>query len=159
MSTAITANPSRVGSDRENLSFVSFVLGENDYAVNVSEVCGIYHGLSVIPNPDGPAFLEGEILYRNHKVPIVNLRRFAGMSDAQFDRSGRWILMVGDQNGPVGLVVDKVTEVIKLQPNAIEQTTEHVNSPVANYVTAVANHRGRSMLVPDFNRLLHDAIS
>ncbi|MFZ5432403.1 MAG: chemotaxis protein CheW [Calditrichota bacterium] len=146
-----------MGSNQENLSFVSFALGEDDYAINVGEVYGIYHGLPVIPNPDGPAFLEGDVQFRDVRVPIVNLRRFAGMSDSR--QTGRWILMVNNSGGPVGLVVDRVMEVVKLKPDSLQPAPDGINGPVSDYITAIADHHGRSMFVPDFNRLIHDVIS
>ena len=158
MSSTAIRSSSRVGSHPENLSFVSFVLGDNNFVINVSDVHGIYHGLSIIPNPDGPSFLEGDVQFGEQRIPVVNLRRFAGMSDCDDCSSGQWILMLHDHNGPVGLVVDRVTEVVKLKPESLKPTPDDLNGPVSDYISAVAEYQGRSMLVPDFNRLLHDII-
>jgi len=147
----------RVGANRDKLNFVTFLLGEENFAVSVGDVYGIYHGLPVIPNPDGPPYLEGEVQFKDRRVPVVNLRRFAGMSEP-CDHHGRWIILIHDSSGPVGVVVDHVTEVIRLKPGGLEPAPDNLAGPVSDYITAVVRYQGQSMLVPDFNRLIHDII-
>lgn len=158
MSTTLSRSRGAVGSSRCDLQFVSFVLGDADYGVNVSDVYGIYHGLPLIPNPDWPSMLEGEVQLADRRIPVVNLRRFAGMADAQEADSAPWIVMVNDDCGPVGFVVDRVTEVVRLAERSLETPHDVSTCPVSDYLIAVARHRGRPMLLPDWNRLLHDAV-
>ncbi len=137
--------------------FVTFVLGGTDYAVEVDEIHGIYHSLPVIPTPDAPPYIEGEVQLVHRRIPVVNLRRFAGMHDAQSLRSPHWILIVEHREGPVGIVVDKVSEVVKLTPASLTISEDTAPGPVGEYVMAVAKHGGRALYVPDFSRLLCDA--
>ncbi len=157
MSTTLTRSRGTVGSSRSDLQFVSFVIGDADYGVNVSDVYGIYHGLPLIPNSDWPSILEGEVQLADRRIPVVNLRRFAGLADTVETDSASWIVMVNDQRGPVGFVVDRVTEVVRLAERSLETPHDVGPCPVSDYLIAVARHRGRPMLLPDWNRLLHDA--
>jgi purine-binding chemotaxis protein CheW len=136
--------------------FVSFVLGGTDYGVEVDEVYGIYHGLPIIPTPDSPAVYAGEIQLVDRRIPIVNLRRFAGVSDTCVPP--HWIVIVDNVKGPVGFVVDRVSEVVKLTPASLTITDATAPGPVGNYVMAVASHENRPMYLPDFGRLLQDAV-
>jgi purine-binding chemotaxis protein CheW len=158
MAITATRRSSAVGRGSRELQFVSFALGDQDFGVDIADIHGIYHGLPIIPNPDTPQFLEGEVLLADQRVPIVNLRRFAGMSDLPEQASSRWILIVNDTSGPVGLVVDRVIEVLKLQPSSLEPPSEATISLVGDYIVAVANHNGRNLYLPDLSRLLHDAV-
>jgi purine-binding chemotaxis protein CheW len=145
------------GTPSRELQFVSFALGQYDYGVNVADVYGIYHGLPLIPNPDMPSNLDGEVQLADRRIPVVNLRRFAGLEDHPSSAQARWILMVHDGDNPIGLIVDKVTEVVKLTPQNVKLNPEADAGPVRDYVTAVADLSGHSLFVPDLNRLLHDA--
>ncbi len=138
--------------------FVSFVLGGTDYAVEVEDVYGIYHGLPIIPMPDSPPRIAGELQLVNRRIPVVNLRRSAGTGDAHAQRSPRWILIVDHRQGPVGLVVDRVSEVVSLTPAHLTISDKAAPGPAGDYVTAVARHGNRPVYLPDFSRLLQDAI-
>jgi purine-binding chemotaxis protein CheW len=141
-----------------DLQFVSFSLGSWSYGVHVADVYGIYHGLPLIPTPDLAANLDGEVQLADRRIPVINLRRFSGMEDPSAGSTARWILMVNDTSGPVGLIVDCVTEVVNLTPENVRLSPDGDTGPVRDYVTAVADSHGQSIYVPDLSRLLHDAI-
>jgi purine-binding chemotaxis protein CheW len=129
-----------------------------DYVVSVSDVHGIYHGLPLIPTPDLPPAMDGEVQLGDRRIPVLNLRRFAGMSDEGCGSVAPWIVMVNDDRGPIGLAVDRVTEVVQLSEQGLQRAEDLSSEPVGEYIVAVARHHGRSMYLPDWNRLLHDAI-
>lgn len=158
MGTTLCQNKAAVGRAGREMQFVSFMLGDQSYVVDVADVYGIYHGLPLIPSPDSPAFLDGEVQIANRRIPVVNLRRFAGMADVTADKTPRWILMINQPGGPVGLIVDRVSEVLRLAPANLTEPDSAEQSPVGDYVQAAVNHQGRSMWLPDMNRLLHDAV-
>jgi purine-binding chemotaxis protein CheW len=158
MATTTIMRRGAVGQGSRELQFVSFALGEQNYGVEVADVQGIYHGLSIIPNPDSPPFLEGEVQLAGRRVPVVNLRRFAGMADLHDRARPNWIVMVNNPVGPVGLLVDRVIEVLELRTSTLNPPDDAAMSPVGDYIVAVANHDGGTMYLPDFTRLLHDAV-
>jgi purine-binding chemotaxis protein CheW len=157
MATTTTLRRHAVGQGSRELQFVSFALGDQKYGVEVADVHGIYHGLSIVPNPDTPPFWEGEVQFSGRRIPVINLRRFAGMADAADSPPARWMVVIHGPAGPVGLLVDRVIEVLKLRASSLEAPDDAVLSPVADYVTAIANHDGGTVFLPDFTRLLHDA--
>jgi len=158
MTITITPRRRAVGQGSRELQFVSFALGEQSYGVEVADVHGIYHGLPIIPNPDTPPFLEGEVQLAGRRVPVINLRLFAGMADDHNRALPRWIVMVNYPAGPVGLLVDRVIEVLKLRASTLKPPADTVVSPVSDYIVATVNHEGGTMYLPDFTRLLHDAV-
>jgi purine-binding chemotaxis protein CheW len=149
---------SSVGTPSADLQLVSFAVGGMDYGVDVADVYGIYHGLAIIPSPDAAPFLDGEVQLAGRRIPIVNLRRFAGMLGDVSNRAPQWIVMVSHPGGPVGLVVDKVSEVLKIPPQNLRPLEDSCSCPVSDYIVAQAHHQGRSVYLPDFSRLLHDAV-
>jgi purine-binding chemotaxis protein CheW len=158
MATTTTLRHSAVAQGSRELQIVSFALGEQNYGVEVADVHGIYHGLSVIPNPDTPPFWEGEVQFAGRRIPVINLRRFAGMADVPAGMSPRWIVVINSPTGPVGLLVDRVIEVVRLRASSLEPLDDATLCPVGDYITAAAIHDGGTVLLPDFTRLLHDAI-
>lgn len=159
MSSTTCRSPNRVGSPSQDQRFVTFILDNGEYAVNVSEVFGIYRDLPLVPDPDGPRHVDGVVQFRDFQIPVVNLRRFTGLREGEPRSAGRWIVIVNDGSSPVGLVVDRVTEVVQLSPRSVQPVAKSPRGPVGDYVTASARYSGRNLLFPDLNRLVHDAIS
>ena len=108
-----------VSFGRSDLKVVSFKLGDCDYGVDVSEVMGIYRGLPVIPTPDMPAHVDGEICLQDQRIPVISMRRFVGMDEPATIPISRWIMVLRHNHGPVGLAVDCVTEVVRLRADSL----------------------------------------
>jgi purine-binding chemotaxis protein CheW len=157
MAGTITQTRRVAGAARQNLRLVSFAVGAGDYAVDVADIHGIYHGLPLIPQPEAASFVDGQVQLAGQRVPVVNLRRFCGLPDSAPSSLPGWIVVVDDNHGPVGLAVDAVTEVVRLSPTELEPASPPEYSPLANYIVAVAAYRGRPLLLPDLGRLIHDA--
>jgi purine-binding chemotaxis protein CheW len=157
--SATTCSPrGAVGSAQSDLQFVSFLLGEHSFGIHVNDVCGVYRGLPVIPTPQTSRYLTGEVQLSNRRVPVVNLRRMAQMSDLPTDEDRQWMVMVRSENGPVGFIVDRVTEVVRLTETDLEIEPTDAPQFGANFISAVAEHRGQKLFLPDLTRLTHDAI-
>jgi purine-binding chemotaxis protein CheW len=158
MSRVAAQSRGAIGTGRRDLQFVTFVLCEKEYAVAVADVHGIYHGLPLIPSSDSVPFMEGEVQLVDQRVSVLSLRRFAGLSDVSDVRQPGWIVVVNHAGHPLGVAVDRVTEVLQLTPQNLEPPTGAESTPVADYIVAVVRLNGRAIFLPDFSRLLHDAI-
>jgi len=114
--------------------------------------------LPIIPTPDSPHPLSGEIQLVDRRIPIVNLHSIADLNENQVCMSPHWILIVDSIKGPVGFIVDRVHEVVRFAPANVTISEESAPGPVGNYVMAVAAHGDRRMYLPDFSRLLNDTV-
>jgi chemotaxis signal transduction protein len=146
-------NPSHAHTAPRELHLVTFRLDGWEYAVEVNDICGIYHGLAIIPTPDDSELLEGEVHLFAHRIPVINLRRVLNLGDRP---SGPvWLLVLYQAGKQVGLLVDSVVEVLRLQSNALQPCdgTSHQN-PASDFVTASVSHKERTIYLPDLQRLL-----
>ena len=94
--------------------YLTFVLNEEYYGVDILKVQGVQGWQSVTEIPNMPAFVLGVINMRGDVVPIVDLRRRFNLGEAAFtERTVVIIVRVecGDHARTVGLVVDAVSEV------------------------------------------------
>ena len=90
--------------------------------------------------PDAPGFLEGVINLRGRIVPVVDLRKRLRMYGKEKTKSTRVLVTEneGSKQGLVGLLVDSVSEVLKIQPDAIDEPPEMVSAIGVEYITGVA---------------------
>ncbi len=108
-------------SVHDEVEFLSFVLGEEHYALDIMSVKEIrgYEPVTKIAN--APSFIKGVLNLRGDIVPIVDLRMKFGVGSATYNEF-TIVIMLNVFDRIVGIVVDAVSDVIKL-------TTEEVLPP------------------------------
>ncbi len=91
--------------------FLTFLLGTEQYGVEILKVQEIRGYSAVTPIPNTPAFIRGIINLRGTVVPVIDLRARFAMDTAVSDRF-TVIIMVTLGPKVVGLVVDAVSDVL-----------------------------------------------
>jgi purine-binding chemotaxis protein CheW len=93
------------------------------------------------------------ISLRGTIVPIFNVRRRLGLPTGDIGPKSRIVVVVLDA-GPVGMVVDHVTEVISIDPGALEPPPPTMGEREAPLVTATVRLRDRIIGVLHLERLV-----
>lgn len=154
--TTSTAAAPAIGAGRRDLQLVTFRLGEWEFGADVTEVGGIYHGLPMIPTPDAPDAIAGDIQISGERISVLRLSHLFGQHEAT--RNGNWwIIVLNLLDGPIGLMVDKVTEVVRLEANLLRAPYDK-HHPAKDYVTAVANRHGRAISLLDYSALARELL-
>jgi purine-binding chemotaxis protein CheW len=136
-----------------SVQLVVFRLGNAEFAVEVFAVQEILRRQPVVAVPKAPAFVEGVLELRGALVPVVDLRRRFGVEQPEYDNGTRvMIARVGDER--IGLVVDAVTEVVRVPETALTDPPPYVRDVAAEYVRSIAQLGDRLLVVVDFQRVL-----
>jgi purine-binding chemotaxis protein CheW len=98
-----------------DLQIVSFNLGKEEFGIYIEKVQEIIKIIPVTPVPLTKPYVEGLINIRGNIIPLVNLRLKMNFNPAKFSRQTR-IIVVNHENRRVGLIVDRMNEVIRV-PN------------------------------------------
>jgi purine-binding chemotaxis protein CheW len=142
------------GLGGRDLQLVTFRIGTWEFGADVADVKGIYHGLPMIPTPDAPDVIAGEILISGERIPVLNLPHLFGLNPAA--RSTEWwIIVLSMLGGPVGFIVERVTEVVRFEATALTLPTED-RVPNCGCITAVARHQQRDICLLDFATLVQE---
>jgi len=99
--------------------FVVFKVGAEEYAVPIFEVREIVRCGEVKELPNAPAYLEGVINLRGNVVPVVNLAKRFKLTTTS-EEAERKVIVSEIDASRVGVIVDDVTEVLRLPENQIE---------------------------------------
>jgi purine-binding chemotaxis protein CheW len=110
-----TADDTGVG---DACQFVIFHVADEMFAVPLAEVQEIIRMPGVVHVPMSPAALEGLANLRGTVLPVIRLRQIFGMELVEHDDSTRVVIL--DQGRPVGLVVDRVANVVTVENDRIE---------------------------------------
>ena len=102
------ADKAKDGSVRELLSFL---VGGQDYCIDIMSVREIRGGTRATPLPHAPHFMRGVINLRGTVLPIMDLSSRLDL-DAEIDSDRNVIIVVADGERTVGLMVDAVSDIL-----------------------------------------------
>ncbi|MEE8391310.1 MAG: chemotaxis protein CheW [Anaerolineae bacterium] len=98
---------------------VVFTLSNEDYGVDIAAVEGIIKMQAITAVPHAPSFVEGITNLRGKVLPVIDLRKRFGLAQADTTKETR-IVHVEIDGTRVGMVVDAVTEVMRVSDENIE---------------------------------------
>jgi purine-binding chemotaxis protein CheW len=102
------------GGDDEGLAqLCTFRVGGEDYAIDIMRVREIIPPAPVTPVPRSPSFVEGVVRLRGDVIPVLDVRRRLGLKVTPPTRKTKY-LIVNVAGRRLGLVVDEVTEVLRI---------------------------------------------
>jgi len=96
---------------------VVFRLGGEDYGIEINQVREIIRKREITPVPRQPPYVEGVINVRGTIIPVVNLKKRFGLPSDPSTQPHTIIVESGD--GLVGILVDSVSEVIRVPQDRI----------------------------------------
>lgn len=133
--------------------FLGFCLGSEEYGVWIRAVKEIIRPLEITPIPRSPQDILGLISLRGTIVPIFNIRRRLGLPPHSMTSESRVVVCMLDC-GPLGLLVDRVTEVFSTDSEALEPPPATLGEREAAFVTATLRYRQRLIGVLHLERLV-----
>lgn len=137
-----------------NNQFVRFMVGRESFGVKIGMVQEIVTVPEITRVPDTPDFIEGIINLRGKIVSVVDLRKKLKFDGAERNKKNR--ILVTELDGKVaGLIVDEVSEVLKLDPDSIEPPPEMVTAGGVEYITGVAKVEENLIILLDLTRVLN----
>lgn len=103
----------------EEEQLVSFLLDKEEYAFGIMEVKEIIRAPQIVKVPNCEVYIEGVVSIRNNLLPIINLRTYFGMEHIEMSDNSR-ILVVDMGSYTAGIMVDKITEVLRIPTSFIQ---------------------------------------
>jgi len=143
----------------EVTQLVAFGVADGDYAVDIMRIKEIINPVAVTPMPKAPAFIEGVIELRGAILPLIDVRKRFDLVATPATRSTKILIVsvdLGEQRIIVGLVVDRVSEPLRVPKSEIKPAPRLSVSERA-FFTGVVAHHGKMLMVLDVDALLSSA--
>jgi purine-binding chemotaxis protein CheW len=137
----------------ETVQVVSFKLGPEEYGVDIAQVQEINRMVAVTNVPRAPVFMEGVINLRGQLIPIIDLRTRFGMPRAEHTKNTR-IVVTEISSKRVGMVVDSVSEVLRLPLDAIEPAPDMITGVDTEYIRGVGKIDDRLIILLDLAKIV-----
>lgn len=132
---------------------VVFELAGESYGVEISRVQEIDRMQTITVVPQAPSFVEGVINLRGRITPVVDLRTRFGLPKVEPTPLTRIVVVKAGEEW-VGLVVDAVSEVLRIPVEAIEPPSAMVTTAESTYLRGIAKLESRLIILLDLDRVL-----
>ncbi|MDT7041894.1 chemotaxis protein CheW [Candidatus Nitronereus thalassa] len=156
MSTAVVEREeSRITGDEEEKQYLTFVLGDEQYGVNILTVQEIKGYTDVTRIPNTPPYMKGVLNLRGTIVPIINLRMKFGMEQIDFT-SFTVIVVVVVQGRVMGMIVDSVSDVLTMKAQDMKPAPALGVKVDTSFIDGIATTGDRLVTLLDIDRVLSD---
>ncbi|MGQ8366535.1 chemotaxis protein CheW [Glaciecola sp. 1036] len=139
--------------NEEKKEFLTFVLGDENYALDIMTVKEIRGYEQVTKIANAPKYIKGVLNLRGDIVPIVDLRIKFNVGKATYDEFTIVImLMIGDRI--VGIVVDEVSDVIKVGSSEIKPPPEFGVAFDSSYLHGLTTIKEQMIILVNIQKLI-----
>ncbi len=140
------------GGSTNLLQLVSFNIGDEEFAVDILRVQEIIRIVEITKVPKSPPFVEGVINLRGKVIPIIDLRKRFNLEERKTTKETR-IIVVDIDGKVIGLIVDSVSEVLRLPSDTIEPPPPIVAGIESEYIKGVGKLDDRLLILLDLNKI------
>jgi len=134
---------------------IVFNLGDEEFGAEIGQVREIIRAGTITPIPDSPQFIKGVSNVRGEITVVIDLKeRF--FLPAKREGEGKHIIITEQKKNLFGLMVDEVTEVLRIPETDIKPTPELVTRIDRVYISGVLTLEGRLIMLLDLTKVLSD---
>jgi purine-binding chemotaxis protein CheW len=130
-----------------------FVLGAEEYGVDILKVQEIRGYDKVTPIPAAPDYLKGVMNLRGVIVPIIDLRVKFRLAQIRYDQF-TVVVILRIASRVIGIVVDGVSDVIGLTASEVKEAPSLGSVVDSTFIAGLATQDERMVMLLDIEKLL-----
>lgn len=132
---------------------VLFELGAENYGLDIATVSEIIKMQTITKVPKAPFYVEGAINLRGKVIPVIDIGKKFGLKKADETKNNR-IVIVNVEETTLGIIVDAVTEVMRIPTKSIDPVSDVVNAGNADYLQGIAKLPDKIVILLALEKLL-----
>jgi purine-binding chemotaxis protein CheW len=148
-------NANLSGSDDDE-HLVIFSLGNELYGVTIHSVESIIKMQAITEVPRTEDYVLGVTNLRGTVVPVLDLRRRFNMTNIENTVHTR-IIIINSDSAKVGIVVDEVTEVLKISQKTIQPPPPMSTTIESAYINGIARINDSLVILLDLEKILQSS--
>ena len=133
--------------------YLTFSLADEEYGLEILKVREIIGLMAITAVPGTPHFVKGVVNLRGKVIPVVDLRLKFGLAEKQRTEE-TCIIVVNVGTVETGIIVDKVSEVLDVAGEDIEDTPSFGAKFNTDYILGMAKMGKGVKLLLDIDRVL-----
>lgn len=146
-------------ADGEGGQYLTFILADEEYGVEILRVQEIRGWTKVTPMPNQPSYLRGVINLRGNIVPIIDLRERFGIESMEYGATTVVIVIrveSEDTERIMGIVVDAVSEVYTVNDSDRQPPPDLGNAIGEQFVNGLVSVDEKMVILLDVDLLLNE---
>ncbi len=141
--------------DTQEDKFLTFVLNREEYGIEIRYVTEIVGIQNITEVPDMPGFIKGVINLRGKVIPVMDVRLRFDMQERPYDDC-TCIVVININEQAVGLIVDRVSEVLDIPKTEIELPPKIRRSEKSNFIQGLGKVGDKVKILLNANKLLYE---
>ncbi len=134
--------------------YLTFFLSKEEYGLEILKVREIIGMMNITPVPRTPDFVCGIVNLRGKVIPVVELRLKFSMEKVE-NTSETCIIVVQTQDMEIGIVVDRVSEVIDIATANIQPPPAFGSKGISTeYILGIGKTNERIQLLLNIDKVL-----
>ncbi len=137
--------------------YLTLRLGKETYGIPVLKVQEIIGRTEITEVPRMPTFIKGVINLRGKIIPLMDLRLKFNLEEKEYtDRTVFVVLEVtlGEKKRQMGIVVDSVSEVVKLEDAMIEPPPRYGVEVDSDFIIGMGKQNEKVIMLLDIEKVL-----
>ncbi|MBW2734582.1 MAG: chemotaxis protein CheW [Deltaproteobacteria bacterium] len=164
------ANQSSIVSPAE-CQFVSFLLGQERFGVDIRKVKEITPEVAIMPVPRAPCHVRGLVNVRGQVVLVLDVARMLGRQQTREGAHQIIIIKTAEElkhvagldpsvdqpafgDKPLGILVDELGDVVQVPVGDVETTPPHISQDTSPFFAGVIQHSNGLLVVLNLSHLL-----
>lgn len=124
-----------------------FQVDEEEFAISLRNIKEIIRVPEMAKVPNAPQYITGLCSLRGELLPVIDSRKLFGMVHKELGESSR-IIVTDIQGKKVGLLSDKVTEVIRIDEAAIKEPPRSIKGIEGGIISGILIlNKGKRMVI------------
>ena len=126
------------GKAEEIIEILTFTLLKQEFAFRVSQLDEILRHQWITRIPQIPPYIIGVTSLRGKVIPIIDLKRkFSLAEHTQENNKGKMLIVKGPK-GPIGVTVDRVIGVVRIEASQILPPPSHLSEAELKFIEGIA---------------------
>jgi purine-binding chemotaxis protein CheW len=138
-----------------SMQLVSFRLAQEEFGIEITKVQEIILMGEITRVPQTPPYIKGLINLRSTVIPIVDLRCRFNLAEQEVSDETR-IMVVNVAGKTIGIIVDAVSEVLRISGEQIAPPPPTVAGLGREYLTGLVRMEGRLLILLDIDKILNE---
>lgn len=133
--------------------YLTFALGREEYGLEILKVMEIIGMMEITAVPQVPSYVKGVINLRGKVIPVISLRAKFDMEDIPYTDE-TCIIVVNIDSTLIGVVIDKVEEVLDIGAECIEAPPSSGIAGKTDYILGIGKIGDRVKILLDIDTVL-----
>ena len=140
-------------SPSPELHLVTFVLDREEFGIPIGQVREVIRVSDITRVPQARPQIRGVTNLRGRILAVIEIRSCIGLQVAQITPRSR-VVVVGIGERMLGILVDGVSQVVKVPVASVTPPPEEIVAPGTDYITGVAQWNSRLIILLDLEKVL-----